>query len=54
VKGELTASYPILPAGYGTIEAKWGDLHQELQYGQLTEKQFAQELFSEMSLTLGS
>jgi multiple sugar transport system substrate-binding protein len=54
VKKELTASYPILPSGYGTIEAKWGDLHQELQYGQLTEKQFAQELFSEMSLTLGS
>lgn len=54
IKKELTASYPILPAGYGTIEAKWSDLHQQLQYGQITSKQFADELFSEMSLALGS
>ena len=54
IKKQLTASYPILPAGYGTIEAKWGDLHQQLQYGQITTKQFADEFFSEMSMALGS
>lgn len=54
VDGELTASYPILPAGYGTIEAKWGELHEQLRYGDITTEQFAQELFSEMSLVLGS
>ncbi|GIT79033.1 lipoprotein [Leifsonia sp. LS1] len=54
ISKELTASYPILPSGYGTIEAKWGDLHEQLQYGQITSKQFADELFSEMSLALGS
>ncbi|WP_114587547.1 ABC transporter substrate-binding protein [Microbacterium arborescens] len=54
IDDELTASYPILPAGYGTIEAKWGELHEQLRYGDLTTKQFAQELFSEISLVLGS
>jgi len=54
VDDELTASYPILPAGYGTIEAKWGELHEQLRYGDITTKQFAQELFTEMSLVLGS
>ncbi|WP_348786472.1 extracellular solute-binding protein [Leifsonia sp. NPDC080035] len=54
VSKQLTASYPILPAGYGTIEAKWSDLSQQLQYGQITSKQFADELFSEMSMALGS
>jgi multiple sugar transport system substrate-binding protein len=53
VKSQLTASYPILPSGYGTIEAKWSDLHQQLEYGQITTKQFADSLFSEMSLSLG-
>ncbi|MGO1801909.1 MAG: ABC transporter substrate-binding protein [Microbacteriaceae bacterium] len=54
VQDELTASYPILPAGYGTIEAKWAELHERVQYGDLTSDQFAQELFSEMSLVLGT
>lgn len=51
---ELTASYPILPAGYGTIEAKWGELHEQLRYGDITTEQFATELFSEISMVLGS
>lgn len=51
---ELTASYPILPSGYGSIEAKWAELHERLRYGELTSEQFAQELFSEMSMVLGS
>lgn len=54
IEDELTASYPILPAGYGTIEAKWGDLHELMRYGDLTSEQFATELFTEISLTMGS
>lgn len=54
IDDEMTASYPILPAGYGTIEAKWGELHEQLRYGDITTEQFAQELFTEMSLVLGS
>lgn len=54
IEDELTVSYPILPSGYGTIEAKWSELHERLQYGEITTKQFATELFSEMSLALGS
>lgn len=53
IQDELTASYPILPAGYGTIEAKWGELHEQMRYGEIDEKQFAQSLFSEMSMVLG-
>ncbi|GAB3600007.1 ABC transporter substrate-binding protein [Microbacterium tumbae] len=53
VEDEMTASYPILPAGYGTIEAKWGELHEQMRYGELTSEQFAQELFSEIALVLG-
>lgn len=54
VDSELTAGYPILPAGYGTIEAKWTELHERFQYGELTSEQFAKELFSEISMALGS
>lgn len=54
VQDELTASYPILPPGYGTIEAKWGELQEQLRYGDITPEQFATELFSEMSLSLGA
>ena len=53
VKSDMTAGYPILPAGYGTIEAKWTELHERLRYGELTTQQFGQELFSEISLVLG-
>lgn len=53
VDDQLSASYPILPAGYGTIEAKYGELHEQLRYGDITTEQFAQELFSEISLVLG-
>ena len=54
VEDQMTESWPILPAGYGTIEAKWTELHEQLRYGQLTTEQFATELFTEMSLVLGS
>ncbi len=51
---QVTESYPLLPAGYGSIEAKWGDLHEELLYGEITTEQFVDSLFTEMSLVLGS
>ncbi len=54
MESETTASYPALPAGYGTIEAKWIELHQQVQYGKISTKQFAQQLFDEMSLSLGN
>lgn len=50
---DLTATYPVLPSGYGSVEAKWLELHQELQYGSITTEQFVAALFEEMSLTLG-
>ncbi|HCX84684.1 MAG TPA: sugar ABC transporter substrate-binding protein [Micrococcales bacterium] len=50
---DLTATYPVLPTGYGSIEAKWLSLNQEVQYGTITSQEFADELFSEMSMTLG-
>ena len=53
VADQTTASYPLLPSGYGSVEAKWAELHEELRYGNLTEEQFAASLFEEMSLTLG-
>ncbi len=51
---QTTESYPVLPSGYGTIEAKWAELHQQLQYGEIDTEQFAQALFDEMSLSLGN
>lgn len=53
IQDDLTASYPLLPSGYGPIEAKWLELHQELSYGSITAEQFAQALFGEMDLALG-
>lgn len=54
VADEMTASYPILPAGYGTIEARWSELHERMRYGEIDTKQFTAELFDEIALILGS
>lgn len=53
IADEITEPYPLLPSGYGSIEAKWGDLHEQLLYGDITTEQFADELFSEMDMLLG-
>ncbi|BCJ36292.1 ABC transporter substrate-binding protein [Actinocatenispora thailandica] len=53
-QSQQTPAYPSLPAGYGTIETKWGDLHQQLSYGKIDSRQFAQQLFDEMSVSLGN
>ncbi|WP_026923875.1 ABC transporter substrate-binding protein [Glycomyces arizonensis] len=53
IADELTESYPLLPSGYGSIEAKWGSLHEQLLYGDITTEQMAEELFSEMDMLLG-
>lgn len=52
VADQVTVSYPLLPSGYGSIEAKWAELHEQLRYGEIDEKEFASTLFSEMDLAL--
>ncbi|RMI06983.1 ABC transporter substrate-binding protein [Cellulomonas triticagri] len=52
VADQVTVSYPLLPVGYGSIEAKWVELHEQIRYGQITSEEFATELFAEMSLAL--
>jgi multiple sugar transport system substrate-binding protein len=52
VADQVTVSYPLLPSGYGSIEAKWAELHEQLRYGDIDEKEFAATLFSEMDLAL--
>jgi multiple sugar transport system substrate-binding protein len=52
IEGELTESYPQLPSGYGSIEAKWGELHEQLLYGDITTEQLAEELFAVLDLLL--
>lgn len=54
IADDLTASYPPLPSGYGPIEAKWLELHEELSFGNITAQEFATSLFAEMDLTLGT
>lgn len=53
VADEITESYPLLPSGYGSIEAKWGELHEQLLYGDIDTEQFTEELFAEMDMLLG-
>jgi multiple sugar transport system substrate-binding protein len=52
VADQVTVSYPLLPTGYGSVEAKWVELHEQLRYGQIDEEEFASTLFSEMDLAL--
>jgi multiple sugar transport system substrate-binding protein len=54
VADQVTVSYPLLPAGYGSIEAKWVELHEQLRYGEITDQEFADSLFAEMDLALNS
>ena len=44
---QVTESTPIPVKGFGTIEAKWRTLAEELAYGTLTPKDFADQWFSE-------
>lgn len=50
VGDQLSATYPLLPAGYGSVEAKWAELHERMRYGDMDEAGFADELWGEMEL----
>ncbi|WP_421743168.1 ABC transporter substrate-binding protein [Cellulomonas sp.] len=47
VAEQVTESTPIPVKGFGTIEAKWRTLAEELAYGTLTPDEFAEQWFSE-------
>lgn len=51
---DLTASYPQVPSGFGAVETRWNELHENLQYGLITSEQFADSLFEEMARVWGS
>ncbi|WP_129339618.1 ABC transporter substrate-binding protein [Cellulomonas endophytica] len=48
----VTESTPIPVKGFGTIEAKWRTLAEELGYGNLDPQQFATEWFAEADLAI--
>lgn len=47
VAPDVTASVPVAVKGFGTIEAEWLRLSQELLYGNISEKEFAEQWFAE-------
>ncbi|UFU02556.1 extracellular solute-binding protein [Ruania suaedae] len=50
---EITESTPVLPQGFGSIEAEWLRLAEELGYGNITVEEFASQWFSEAEISLG-
>ncbi|UFU05880.1 ABC transporter substrate-binding protein [Ruania halotolerans] len=50
---EITAATPVLPEGFGTIEAEWLRLAEELGYGHITPEEFASQWFAEAEIALG-
>jgi multiple sugar transport system substrate-binding protein len=50
VTEQVTESTPIPVKGFGTIEAKWKTLGEELAYGTITPDDFASQWFSEAEL----
>src|SRR5690606_18286785 len=42
----ITESTPVLPEGYGSIEAEWLRLASELAYGNITVEEFASQWMS--------
>jgi multiple sugar transport system substrate-binding protein len=51
VAEQVTESTPIPVKGFGTIEAKWRTLAEELAYGTLTPDEFAEQWFAEAELS---
>lgn len=49
----ITESVPVLPQGFGSVEAEWLRLAEELGYGTITPEEFAQQWFSEAAIALG-
>ncbi|WP_240675584.1 ABC transporter substrate-binding protein [Cellulomonas endophytica] len=52
VQDLVTEPAPLPVEGFGTLEAKWKSLGEELGYGNLTPEQFAAEWFAEAEMTL--
>ncbi|WP_309133513.1 extracellular solute-binding protein [Cellulomonas sp.] len=50
VAEEVTETTPIPVKGFGTIEAKWLELGENLNYGTITPEQFASEWFAEAEM----
>lgn len=48
----ITESTPVLPEGYGSIEAEWLRLASELAYGNITVEEFASQWMSAAQSTL--
>ncbi|TNU73600.1 extracellular solute-binding protein [Miniimonas arenae] len=46
-----TAPIPVL--GFGTVEEKWKQLGEELDYGTITAQEFAEQWFAEAELAVG-
>ena len=53
VADDITESVPVLPEGFGTIEATWLRLAEELGYGTITVDEFVERWFSEAETALG-
>jgi len=51
VAEQVTESTPIPVKGFGTIEAKWRTLSEELAYGTLSVDEFAEQWFAEAELS---
>ncbi|TQL02904.1 ABC transporter substrate-binding protein [Cellulomonas sp. SLBN-39] len=52
VADQVTETTPIPVKGFGTIEAKWLELGENLGYGTITPEQFAEEWFAEADLAI--
>ncbi|TDE91648.1 carbohydrate ABC transporter substrate-binding protein [Occultella glacieicola] len=52
VADDITESVPTLPEGFGSIEATWLRLAEELGYGQITVDEFVEQWFAEAESAL--
>ncbi|MCV2394418.1 ABC transporter substrate-binding protein [Actinotalea sp. M2MS4P-6] len=52
ISRDVTETVPIPVKGYGTIEAKWKTLAEEVAYGNLTPEDFAKQWFDEAELAM--
>ncbi|MEZ0447048.1 ABC transporter substrate-binding protein [Cellulomonas sp. ICMP 17802] len=51
IADQVTESTPIPVKGFGTIEAKWKTLAEDLGYGNITPEDFASQWFSEAEMS---
>jgi multiple sugar transport system substrate-binding protein len=48
----VTEPAPLPVEGFGTIEAKWKSLGEDLGYGAVTPEEFAEQCFAEAELAV--